>query len=73
MQVRRPGPVEYEVYLISVDTQLCDGCRACLDICPVDVFEMRRGPAEAVRPENCLYCQGCLGVCRPGAITITEI
>lgn len=71
--MRRPGPVEYEIYLINVDQKLCDGCRKCVDICSVDVFEMRRGPAEAVRPENCLNCGGCLGVCGPGAITITEI
>lgn len=73
VSMRRHGPVEYEIYLIGLDQQLCDGCRRCVDICPVDVFEMRRGPAEVVRAENCLYCRGCLGVCDPGAIIITEI
>lgn len=29
--------------------------------------------AVALCPENCLYCQGCVGVCPTAAVHITEI
>ncbi len=71
--MRRPGPVEFEVYLIGVDKDRCEACGQCLDICPVDVFELREGVAAPAKPENCLYCRGCEGICPTSAITITEI
>jgi ferredoxin len=71
--MRRPGPVEYDVYLIGVDPALCDGCGACARICSVDVFVQEDGCAAALRPENCLGCQGCVEVCPSGAITLTVI
>jgi NAD-dependent dihydropyrimidine dehydrogenase PreA subunit len=71
--MRRPGPVEFEVYLIGVDEEACEGCGECLNICPVDVFEMKEGHPVPSRPENCLYCRGCVEICPVSAITITEI
>jgi NAD-dependent dihydropyrimidine dehydrogenase PreA subunit len=71
--MRRPGPVEFEVYLIGVDAEKCESCGQCLDICPTGVFEMQEGRAVPIKPENCLYCRGCEGICPTLAITITEI
>lgn len=70
---RRYGPIEYDVYLIRVDGEVCDGCGECMDICPTDVFELVGEDVIPTRPESCLYCLGCLGVCATGAVTITEI
>jgi ferredoxin len=78
--MRRPGPVEYEVYLIGIDKGLCEGCGRCAHICPVDVYQLQKDPADpsrswpsVPRPENCLNCGGCVGICPTQAITITEI
>jgi NAD-dependent dihydropyrimidine dehydrogenase PreA subunit len=71
--MRRRGPVEYEVYLIGVDSARCDGCGECALICPTDVFEMRGDRSHPVRPENCLNCGGCVGVCPTCAVTVVEI
>ncbi|MCZ7663877.1 MAG: ferredoxin family protein [Thermoleophilia bacterium] len=71
--MRRHGPVEYEVFLIGVDQARCVGCAECVTICSTGVFEMQGGTAYPVRPESCLNCQGCTGICPTQAITITEI
>ncbi len=71
--MRRPGPIEYEVYLIGVDADRCQGCGECIRICSTDVFVMQGELAACVRPENCLGCQGCVEVCPTQAITLTVI
>ena len=71
--MRRPGPKEYEVYLIGIDSALCEACGECVLICPTEVYDLVDGVAVAVKPENCLGCMGCVGVCPVSAITITEI
>jgi ferredoxin len=32
--------VDYEVYLVYVDPDKCDGCEKCIIYCPVDVFAL---------------------------------
>jgi NAD-dependent dihydropyrimidine dehydrogenase PreA subunit len=63
---------EFEVYLVYVDKDKCDGCEECVKICPTDVFEISH-KCLPVRPQNCLGCQTCTAVCKPNAIIITEI
>lgn len=62
----------YEVYLVHVDPDKCDGCEECVELCPVDVFDMS-DKAFPMRPQNCLGCRTCVAVCQPEAIVITEI
>jgi ferredoxin len=78
--MRRPGPIEYEIYFITIDKELCEGCGRCARICPVDVYELHQDAADpskfwpsVPRPENCLNCGGCVGICPVGAVSITEI
>ncbi len=63
---------DFEVYLVHVDTDKCNGCGECVGICQGDVFEVS-SQAHPVRPENCLGCQACVAVCRTNAIVLTEI
>jgi len=63
---------DFEVYLVSVDSEKCNGCGECAGICQGDVFEMS-SRADPVRPENCLGCQACVAICQRGAIILTEI
>jgi len=63
---------DFEVYLIHVDADACDGCGDCVTYCPVDVFVVHH-KAEVVRPQNCLGCSTCTAVCKPRAVVVTEI
>jgi len=62
----------FEVYLVYVDPDLCDGCEECVKMCPVDVFDFYT-KAQPVRPQNCLGCRTCEALCKSKAVIITEI
>lgn len=64
--------IDFEIYLIHVDKDKCDGCGECVLYCPCSVFEISH-KAFPVRPRSCLGCRTCLAVCKPNAIIITEI
>ncbi len=62
----------WEVYLIHVDQDRCDGCEECIKFCPVEVFDFSTKAIPA-RPQNCLGCGTCVAVCKSKAIILTEI
>lgn len=53
-----------------IDAQLCNGCQACVEVCPVSVFEMRDGKAVVVAPEDCTGCEACVPVCPMDCIVV---
>lgn len=61
------------MYSVEVDTEKCVGCGECVDICPVDVFELQDEISVPVNEEECLGCESCIEVCEEEAITVTEI
>lgn len=63
----------FEVYLVHLDPDQCDGCEECVVYCPVDVFDMAGPKAVVARPRNCMGCRTCVALCKSKAIIITEI
>lgn len=63
---------DFEIYLVYVDADRCDGCEECIRICPCDVFDFAV-KATPVRPQNCLGCRTCEAICKSEAVIITEI
>ena len=59
-------------YNVSVDTDKCVGCSECVDVCPVEVYEIKDGKSDPINAEECLGCESCVEVCEPGAITVEE-
>ena len=74
--------VEYKkygaVYVVSVkvDVEKCTGCGTCVDVCPVEVFELQETAEKmisvVVAEDNCLVCQACVLQCNEGAIEVIE-
>jgi NAD-dependent dihydropyrimidine dehydrogenase PreA subunit len=60
-------------YEVVVDKGKCEGCEECIEVCPVDVFEMADEKSEPVNAEECLGCESCVEVCEQEAIKITEV
>lgn len=58
---------------VIVDADKCTGDGECVDICPVEVYELQEGKAVVVAGEDCLGCESCVEVCESGAITIEEM
>ena len=57
---------------VKIDVEKCDGDGTCVDVCPVEVFELKEGKAVAVNPDECLVCQACVVQCPTGAIEVIE-
>ena len=56
-----------------VDPEICEGCEECVDICPMEVFEMQDGKSVPVNADACEGCESCVETCEPGAITLEEM
>ncbi len=61
------------MYSVEVNAEKCVGCGECVDICPVEVFELQDEKSVPVNAEECLGCESCIEVCEEGAITVEEI
>ena len=61
------------MYKVEVDAEKCIGCGECVDVCPVQAFELKDGKAVLVNAEECLGCECCIEFCEEWAITVEEI
>lgn len=59
---------------IIVDKEKCTGCRDCVFICPVEVFEIKEKKAVPVDSESCCgtTCRLCVEYCWRDAIKQTQ-
>jgi len=57
---------------IKIDHEKCDGCGTCVDICPVEVLEVRDEKSVVVNLNECLVCRACEVQCPNSAIEIIE-
>jgi len=60
-------------YEVIVDQEKCEGCEECVEVCPVDIYEMQDGKSVVINAEECLGCESCVEVCPTSAITINEV
>lgn len=61
------------MWKVTVNKDTCEGCGECVEVCPVDVYELIDGKAEPVNAEECLGCESCVEVCETGSITVEEV
>ena len=60
------------MFVPTVDHDKCIGCGECVEVCPVEVFELEDEKAVPANADECLGCESCVEVCEQGAITVEE-
>jgi ferredoxin/multimeric flavodoxin WrbA len=54
---------------VSIDGAKCSGCKRCISVCPVNMFDSIDGKIEMVKEQNqCILCAECFHSCPSGAI-----
>jgi len=43
-----------------------------IDICPVNVFEKRKGKVIVARPDDCIGCKACEAQAENGEVTVED-
>jgi NAD-dependent dihydropyrimidine dehydrogenase PreA subunit len=64
---------EFLMWKVTVDKDKCTGCGECVDVCPVDVYQLVEGRSEPVDEDECLGCESCIEACDFEAITVEEV
>ena len=62
--------IGYTYYPSITVTGDCNGCRACVEICPRDVLGMKGAKAIVKDLEACSLCRSCVEECGRNAITV---
>ena len=61
---------------IKVDLEKCTGCGTCVDMCPMEVYEIvvidGKRKASPVNQIDCIGCRNCELACPEGAIEIIK-
>lgn len=57
---------------VIVDKELCDGDAVCIDICPMNVYDLIDGQASPERADDCIMCMACVNACPNQAITVED-
>ena len=58
------------VVTLSVDSQACRGCGACIDVCPHRVLVLSEKRIAIGDRDACMECGACARNCAFGAITV---
>ncbi|MBT3285418.1 ferredoxin family protein [Candidatus Bathyarchaeota archaeon] len=48
----------------------CNGDAVCVDICPMNVFDMVNDLSVPERADDCIMCMACVNACPTQAITV---
>jgi NAD-dependent dihydropyrimidine dehydrogenase PreA subunit len=57
---------------VIVNKEACDGDGVCVDVCPVDVFDLVDDKAVPTRADDCILCMACVSACPTLAITVED-
>ena len=58
--------------MIKINTERCNGCGECVDVCPTGAVYLVGGKAT-VEPTLCHDCEACIAACPTGAIALATL
>ena len=66
-----PAGVCKALIAYRIDPDVCNGCMACLKVCPMEAISGAKKEVHTLDPNTCIKCGTCREVCKPKAIIIT--
>jgi len=51
-------------------SDVCTGAGVCVDVCPMNVYDMVDNKAVPARADDCIRCMACVNSCPNQAITV---
>ena len=70
-----PNPLDFWIsnYYAEIDSDLCSGCRTCLDRCNVNAIKFRKSAnSSKINLKKCIGCGLCVTTCPESAITLQK-
>ena len=61
------------MWQVTVDKDVCTGSGECVEVCPVEVFELIDDKSEPVHADECMGCESCMEICEAEAIRVEVI
>lgn len=62
------------MFLVKVDIERCTGCGECVNICPVQVYQLGPdGKTDPYQAGECVGCMSCVEVCPEKCIEVLEM
>ncbi len=65
---RCPAGLCKDLLVYYIDPELCNGCRACQKVCPVDAITGDKKEPHVVDESKCISCGACLERCKQNAV-----
>jgi NAD-dependent dihydropyrimidine dehydrogenase PreA subunit len=59
--------------MVNIDDKGCRGCTLCVEVCPVEVFELDGQIAKVSVAEDCIGCLSCFYICPSQCIEVSDI
>jgi heterodisulfide reductase subunit A len=64
MSLATQGQIEVEPIIVSIDPQICAGCKLCIEICPYSAIDFLDSKGiSAVNEALCKGCGACAAIC----------
>ena len=60
------------MWSVKVDQERCNGCGACVESCPGEVYALVDGKASVVHEDDCHGCHTCEAVCEQEACQVID-
>ena len=68
---RCPAKVCRELIVYHIESTLCDGCHACVQVCSTEAILGEKKSAHTIDGAKCIKCGACLEVCQPRAVLVS--